>query len=190
MAKQKAAKSSVKASKEAKKAHRKQLELSITDKFLEAIRSLGHDAGAITKEVKKASKLVAKKASEKFTDIKGAVEHKFDSGTAEVPKAKIKRAVRAVQKVEEKAGNSVGKTVTQAKRTIKTVAASADSLKSAADKALEKLEPAAKATAARAGKAATPKSTVTRKRTPAAPKTATPSPATPSSASPATDPAT
>ena len=61
-----------------KKEVKKQLEQSITDKFLEVIKSLGHDVSEISVEVGKASKRVAKKLTKKFTIVKAEVGQKID----------------------------------------------------------------------------------------------------------------
>ena len=50
--------------KKTKRVVKKQLETTISDKFFEAMNSLGHDAENFSKEIKKTSKALAKKIEE------------------------------------------------------------------------------------------------------------------------------
>ena len=65
--------------KTAKQVVKKELEASITNKFMEALKSLGHDADKFSKDIKKTSKELAKKLSKKYNEVKVAVEEKLDS---------------------------------------------------------------------------------------------------------------
>jgi hypothetical protein len=182
MAKRKTANGGSKAKKAAKKDQRKQLEASITGKFLEAVKSLGHDAEAISKEIKKAGKRVAKKAAGKFRNVKEAVEQKFDSGSADVPKAKIRRAVKTVQKAEVRAGQVASQASAAAEKTVRKATARVAAVKEQASKTLEKAEAVIRkdvSEAAKAGEAVKPKNTATsaRRRTPAGKTVPKPSPA-------------
>ena len=70
-----------------KKSAKKVLEISITEKFMQALTELGHDATKLKREVKKASKFVAKKIERKLKVVKQVVEAKIDS-------APVKQAVK------------------------------------------------------------------------------------------------
>ncbi|MHB1178179.1 MAG: hypothetical protein ACYCZO_07595 [Daejeonella sp.] len=101
------AKTSKKAAKKmTKRAVKKQLETSITDKFLEALVGLGHDAGKLSKEIKKTSRVLANKLAEKYQEVKIAVEEKFESSPkqkrAKKPLTTAKRAVAAASVKAEK----------------------------------------------------------------------------------------
>lgn len=63
--------------KTAQKTVKKELEVSITHKFLDALKGLGYDAEKFSKEVKKTSKELAKKISKKYIEVKLAVEDKL-----------------------------------------------------------------------------------------------------------------
>ena len=52
--------------KTTKQVVKKELEASITSKFMEALKSLGHDADKFSKDIKKTSKELAKKLSKKY----------------------------------------------------------------------------------------------------------------------------
>jgi 5'-3' exonuclease len=88
------AKTSVKAkTKSAKQVVKKQLEISITNKFLEALKGLGHDADKFSKDIKKTSKELAKKLAKKYNEVKDAVEEKLDSKSKAIKIKKIKRPI-------------------------------------------------------------------------------------------------
>ena len=53
---------------------KKELETSITDKFMEAVSGLGHDASKLGKDIKRVSKQLAKKLSEKLKDATNKLE--------------------------------------------------------------------------------------------------------------------
>lgn len=96
--------------KAAKSAAKKQIEQSLSDKFIEVVKSLGHDAESIAGDIAKVSKVVAKKLAKKFGEVKSVVEDKIESVTgnediksskkklAKVP-AKIKKADKSVSKL-------------------------------------------------------------------------------------------
>lgn len=65
--------------KAVKRIAKKELEASVSDKFMEAIRSLGHDAGKIGKDIKKAGKQVAKKLAEKMKDFKTSADSSIET---------------------------------------------------------------------------------------------------------------
>lgn len=103
------AKTTVKAkSKSAKQVVKKQLEVSITNKFLDALKSLGHDADRFSKEIKKTSKELAKKLAKKYNEVKDAVEEKLDSKSNAI---KIKKIRRPISTSTKSAGTIVKKTV-------------------------------------------------------------------------------
>ena len=53
-----------------KRIAKKELEESIMDKFIEVISNLGHDAGKLGKDIKKASRQLAKKLADNFTMLR------------------------------------------------------------------------------------------------------------------------
>src|SRR5690606_14606127 len=122
------AKTSKKAVKKvSKRAVKKELETSIADKFLEALKGLGHDAGKLSKEIKKTSKVLAKKLSDKYHEVKIAVEEKLESKKPKAKKAKkpltsakrnVSSAVVKAEKVVAKATSAAAK----AKTPVRTIA--------------------------------------------------------------------
>ena len=68
--------------KPTKKAVKKQIEHTLTERFLEAVKGLGHNAELIAEDVAKLSKVAAKKLAKKFQDVKSAVAHKIDDVNA------------------------------------------------------------------------------------------------------------
>ena len=87
-----------------KKTAKKQLEHSLTERFLEAVKGLGHNAEMIGEDIAKVSKVVAKKLSKKFQEVKLAVGHKLEEVKAEKkPVAKkVKMAKKDAQKLVKK----------------------------------------------------------------------------------------
>ena len=79
--------------KNAKQVVKKELEASITNKFLEALKSLGHDADKFSKDIKKTSKELAKKLAKKYNEVKVAVEEKLDGKSQAIKIKKIKRPI-------------------------------------------------------------------------------------------------
>ena len=77
--------------KVSKRTVKKELETSISDKFLEALKGLGHDAGKLTKEIKKASRVLADKLSDKYHEVKIAVEEKIESNKKKKAKKEKKQ---------------------------------------------------------------------------------------------------
>jgi len=84
-----------------KRSAKKQLELTITEKFMAVLTELGHDADKLKREVKKASKFVTKKIERKFKEVKQAVGDKL--GSAPVTDAVKKSASTAKKDVVKKA---------------------------------------------------------------------------------------
>jgi len=76
--------------KTAQKTVKKELEISITHKFLDALKGLGYDAEKFSKEVKKTSKELAKKISKKYNEVKLAVEDKLVKQAEVIKVKKIK----------------------------------------------------------------------------------------------------
>ena len=66
------------AKKSVKKAAKKQLEQSLSEKFLEAIKSLGHNAEAMATEVAKASKRITKKIGKAIIGTKETAAKKIE----------------------------------------------------------------------------------------------------------------
>ncbi|MGV8879864.1 MAG: hypothetical protein ACOH2A_12620 [Sphingobacteriaceae bacterium] len=101
------------------KAVKKELAKSISDKFLEVIKSLGHDAEKLKREIKKAGRFVAKK-----------IERKEKDKVKKVKKV-VNKPIKAVEKTEQKVGakvkvenNKVKKVIAQATKTTANPASS------------------------------------------------------------------
>ena len=84
--------------KTAQKTVKKELEVSITHKFLDALKGLGYDAEKFSKEVKKTSKELAKKISKKYNEVKLAVEDKLVKQPEVIKIKKIKSPLIAKAK--------------------------------------------------------------------------------------------
>jgi hypothetical protein len=82
----------------AQKTVKKELEVSITHKFLDALKGLGYDAEKFSKEVKKTSKELAKKISKKYNEVKLAVEDKLVKQPEVIKIKKIKSPLIAKAK--------------------------------------------------------------------------------------------
>lgn len=110
--------------KTVKKAAKKQIELSLTEKFLAAVKSLGHDAEVIAEDIAKASKSAAKKLSKKFTEVKASVADKIDDVTSpkEIKTKKVKLGKKDTSKLMKKVDKSVTKVVKKAVAKAKPVA--------------------------------------------------------------------
>lgn len=111
------AKTSKKAVKKvSKRVVKKELEASISDKFLEALKSLGHDAGKFSKDIKKTSKLLAKKLADKYKEVKNAVEVKLDSSTPVSRSKKVKKSLTTPKKLVTSAVHKAEKVVAKVNR--------------------------------------------------------------------------
>ena len=118
------AKTSKKATKKVnKRAVKKELETTITDKFLEALKSLGHDAGKLTKEIKKTSRVLATKLSDKYQEVKVAFEEKLDGKFKKPEVKKLKKPLTSAKK-------AVSSAVVKAEKVVAKAAISAAALKS------------------------------------------------------------
>ncbi len=91
--------------KKSKKNIKQKLEIDISEKLKTFISSLGHDVEDIGDELKKASKLIAKKLSKKIKDVKIALNDKLNSETTKT------------EKVVGKAKKELVKDATQTKKT-------------------------------------------------------------------------
>ena len=96
--------------KDTKKTVKTELEKSLTSKFLEAVKHLGHDAERIAKDIEIAGKFVAKKIAKKLKGKKIAIENSIDGKT-------LKKGAIEVKKVVEKAV-SQGKPVVQSVKVV------------------------------------------------------------------------
>lgn len=155
------AKTSKKAvNKVSKRVVKKELEASISDKFLEALKSLGHDAGKFSKDIKKTSKLLAKKLADKYKEVKDAVEVKLDSSSSgpkskkvkkplTTPKKSVTAAVHKAEKVVAKVNRAAVKAKVPLKKAPGSVTASPGSAKSASAKPAARKPVSAKPAAAR-----------------------------------------
>ena len=79
--------------KSAQKVVKKELEVSITHKFLDALKGLGFDSEKLSKEVKKSSKELAKKITKKYSEVKLVVEEKLVKKPATIKIKKIKSPI-------------------------------------------------------------------------------------------------
>ena len=86
-------KTSDKVVKKQTKVIKKELASTISEKFFDVIKSLGHDTKKITKEIQKTSKQLAKKIARKYTEAKHLVEDKLDLTTEIVKPKRIKKVV-------------------------------------------------------------------------------------------------
>lgn len=112
------AKTSNKAEKKvAKQLMKKELETSISAKFLDALRGLGHDAEKFTKEIRKTSKELAKKIAKKYKDAKIAVEDKLEGNAKVKPLNTVKKPVSAPKKVVAAAIKKAEKVVAKVQKT-------------------------------------------------------------------------
>ena len=111
--------------KSSKKAVKKQIEQSLTEKFLAVVRTLGHDTEVIAGDIAKASKAAAKKLSKKLSEVKAVVEDKIDDITAPKSKTnKVKLGKKDASKLMKKVDKSVTKVVKKAVLKAKPVATS------------------------------------------------------------------
>lgn len=100
--KSKKSKSSNKATKKTtQRVAKKQLEATISEKFMEAVKGLGHDAGKIGKEIKKASKQLAEKLSGKIQEIKESVDSKADAKVKKTKVKALKKSVTSPKKIKK-----------------------------------------------------------------------------------------
>jgi hypothetical protein len=112
--------------KDSKKAAKKELQQNLSDKFFEAVKSLGHDAEKIGEDLMLVSKFVAKKLSRKVTAGKKAAIKKVaevlpDKSVVNKKEADVKmvavKGVKKAQKVVKKATASVKPVVNSVKVT-------------------------------------------------------------------------
>jgi hypothetical protein len=108
------------------KAVKKKLEKSLADKFIEAVKGLGHNAEDIAVDIAKLSRVAAKKLSKKFQEVKSVVEQKIDdvSTAKDTASKKIKLGKKETSKLMKKVDKSVTKVVKKAVAKSKPVATS------------------------------------------------------------------
>jgi hypothetical protein len=94
--------------KSTKKAAKKELQKNLTDKFFEAVKSLGHDAATIGEDLVLVSKFVAKKISKKVSSKKAA-DKKAAPVVDNVPPVHKKGAEKKVAKATKKANKLANK---------------------------------------------------------------------------------
>jgi hypothetical protein len=108
-----------------KKASKKELEIDLTNKFMQVVAELGHDAEKLKRVIKKASKFITKKIERKLKDVKHVVEAKLDplpvkqavkkaEKSAATPKKDIAKKTEQVEKVIAKATKVATKRVAKA----------------------------------------------------------------------------
>ena len=119
------------AKKDTSRTAKKELEVNITEKFIDVIVGLGYDTGKIGKDIKKTSKQLAGKLVDKFQSLKEAVAQQFENTT----KNKIKK---------------VKKPLTSAKTDIAKAASKAEKVIAKATKANMDIKPAKRAYTRRA----------------------------------------
>ena len=102
--------------KTVKKANRKQLESSLSDKFKEVIKSLGHEAEVIAKDIERAGKLLARRLSDKL-------EKKDKKGNEDFKKGDslLKKKDLAIESIKSKKPESGSKAIASKKRVSKPV---------------------------------------------------------------------
>lgn len=76
--------------KKSKKNIKHKLETDLSEKLRSFVSSLGHNVEDISDELKKASKIIAKKLSKKISDVKSAVSEKLESANNKTNKAVVK----------------------------------------------------------------------------------------------------
>jgi len=108
------------AKKSVKKAERKELQSGLTTKFLEVVDALGHDAERILKDIKKISKQLALKLSEKAEKSKKA-DKRISGKKLAADKAEIKPLKKATARA--RAEKVVAKVVARKPRSLKATAA-------------------------------------------------------------------
>lgn len=97
---------------------KKELETSITAKFLDALKGMGHDAEKFTKEIKKTSKVLAKKIAKKYKEVKVVVGGKLESSVKTKPlSVPVKKTVSAPKKAIASAVKKAEKVVTKVQKT-------------------------------------------------------------------------
>jgi hypothetical protein len=88
--------------KKVKKQIKNDLEINLKSKLTDFVKSLGHDANDIGTELKKMSRLIAKKLSRKVKSVKSITEFKDDKkAAASKPKVVKKEAVKSPEKVKK-----------------------------------------------------------------------------------------
>jgi hypothetical protein len=109
--------------KDLKKATKKELQQSLSNKFFEAVKSLGHDAERIGDDLILVSKFVAKKLSRKATPGKKAAVEEVKGVVSDKPAAKKKQAdvIKPAIKGAKKAHKVVQKASASAKSVVNSV---------------------------------------------------------------------
>lgn len=97
---------------------KKELETSISAKFLDVLKGMGHDAEKFTKEIKKTSKALARKIAKKYKEVKVVVGEKLESNVKVKPlNAPVKKTVSAPRKAITSAVKKAEKIVTSVQKT-------------------------------------------------------------------------
>jgi uncharacterized protein YkwD len=107
--------------KGSKKAAKKELQKNLTNKFIEAVKSLGHDAATIGEDLVLVSKFVAKKISKKMSGGKKDAGKKAAEVVAHVAPTHKKGAVKKAEKAVKKANKSAEKDISKAKTVVNSV---------------------------------------------------------------------
>lgn len=131
--------------KVSRKTVKKHIEKSLSDKFFEAVKGLGHNAEVIADDISVLSKAAAKKLAKKFTKVKSLVGDKIESviATGKTPQKKVKLAKKDASKLMKKVDKSVTKVVKKAVKKAKPLTSSVKVQKIASEKkAAAALEPA------------------------------------------------
>lgn len=82
-----------------------ELESSITQRFLEAVKGLGLDAGKFSKDIQKTSKLLARKLSDKYGKLKAKLSERDEQENITAVK-KLKRPVTSAKKAPASASKA------------------------------------------------------------------------------------
>ncbi len=107
--------------KKLKKNTKQVIEKDLSDKLHTFISSLGHDVEDIGLELKKASKILAKKLVKKFSEVKSAVSEKTNSVKVKTPKI--------IKKVKTDIENEASETKAKAKKVKTEIANDASEIK-------------------------------------------------------------
>jgi hypothetical protein len=81
-----------------KKAAKKDLENSLAEKFLEVVKSLGHDAANISEDISIASKAFAKKLLKSVIEVKDSSKSKADSTKTKKQSKEVKQVKKTLEK--------------------------------------------------------------------------------------------
>lgn len=144
--------------KSAKKTVKKELQKNLTNKFFEAVKSLGHDAEMIGEDLVLVSKFVAKKIAKKVTGAKKNGGKKVNEVASAVAGAVGKTAEKPTTKGTKKAEKTAMKGAAKPKRVVNSVQVTGLASEEKLAQVLSKPKPAGSVKAKKAEKAPISKS--------------------------------